>query len=111
MSAQLILHLWFETNLVMVYELLSAFLNSVFRNFIENFCICVSQGSSYSFWFCVLIWFWCQASHSGVSSSLHFCFMHQFKEYWCQHLFKGLLEFDGESVHFTFFFFVEGLTS
>jgi hypothetical protein len=33
---------WHETNLIMVYNLFSVLLNSVYKYF-ENFCICVHQ--------------------------------------------------------------------
>jgi hypothetical protein len=48
-----LLHLWNETNIIMVYDLLNMFLNSVCKDFLEKFCINVHQRNWTKLFLCV----------------------------------------------------------
>ena len=59
------LHPWYKPNLIMVYEFFSVLLNCICKNFVEDFCICLSVilTCSYIFVCCrrlVLVsgWWW-----------------------------------------------------
>jgi hypothetical protein len=64
--AELSLHFWNETNLIMAYDCCNMLLNSTCKIFIEHFCIWVHQGYwSTAFFLCVLTEFW----HQGILAS------------------------------------------
>ena len=67
------LHPWNKSNLIVVYELFDVLLNSVSKNFVEDFCIYVHQWYwPVVFSFCVVLVWFCYQGDEDFCLDYHF---------------------------------------
>ena len=84
------LHLRGDSQLILVYDPFTELLKSVYKNFVQNFYMCLHQGywPVVHFSCSILIWFWNQSDAGLIRCNLEysFCFnfLEKFENFWHQ---------------------------